>query len=79
MDQSSNSSDPTHAELAARANIGKNVIYFSLTTVGILGLAAILAAVFVGKEDVGAADKRFGLIRDTFTMLLPVLGSPCLA
>jgi hypothetical protein len=75
MDQSSNSSDPTHAELAARANIGKNVIYFSLTTVGILGLAAILAAVFVGKEDVGAADKRFGLIRDTFTMLLPVLGT----
>jgi hypothetical protein len=68
-------SDPTHAELAARANIGKNVIYFALTTVGILGLAAISAAVFVVETDAGAADKKFALIRDTFTMLLPVLGT----
>jgi hypothetical protein len=69
------SSNPTHAELAARANIGQKVIYFSLATVGILGLASIVAAVFVGYKDAGTADKSFALIRDTFTLLLPVLGT----
>jgi len=79
LEPSNTNTDPnsSHAELAARADIGKNVIYFSLATVGILGLAAISAAVFLGDgdKDVGIADKRFALVRDTFTMLLPVLGT----
>jgi len=72
MDSSKTDNDPTRAELAARANIGKNVIYFALTTVGVLGLAAILAALLIRKADPGMADKQVALIRDTFTMLLPV-------
>lgn len=65
--------DVTSADIKARANIGKNVIYFSLTTVGILGLAAILSAALI--DEGNTADKRFAFIRDTFTMLLPVLGT----
>jgi hypothetical protein len=75
LEPTNTNSDPTHAELAARANIGKNVIYFSLATVGILGLAAISAAVFVVEGSNDIATKKFALIRDTFTMLLPVLGT----
>lgn len=67
--------DAARAEITARANIGKNVIYFSLTTVGILGLAAISSVVFVDGSNAEMANKKFSLIRDTFTMLLPVLGT----
>ena len=75
MDSSKTDNDPTRAELAARANIGKNVIYFALTTVGVLGLAAILSALLIGDTITVTADKKVALIRDTFTMLLPVLGT----
>jgi hypothetical protein len=67
--------DPKLSEVSARANIGKNVIYFSLTTVGILGLATILSAILIEDASSETAAKRFALIRDTFTMLLPVLGT----
>ena len=65
--------ESSQANINARANIGKNVIYFSLTTVGLLGLAAIVAACFIGNKEI--AKEQFGLIRDTFTLLLPVLGT----
>lgn len=67
--------DPAHAEILARANIGKNVIYFSLATVGFLGFVTIVCVVMSGVTDTNMADKKFNMVRDTFTMLLPVLGT----
>lgn len=68
------SRDPTQAEMIARANIGKNVIYFSLGTVGALGIAAIVSTYFVSGEP-DKVKEKYNLIRDTFTLLLPVLGT----
>jgi hypothetical protein len=55
-----------------RTVIGKHIIYFSLTVIGILGLAAILVA---GFTDTGEIEKRATLVKDILTSLLPVLGT----
>ncbi|TXI17691.1 MAG: hypothetical protein E6Q62_08510 [Nitrosomonas sp.] len=75
MKEGEENNNATYAEILARANIGKNVIYFSLATVGTLGLAAILTVVLISEADSSLAEKKFNLVRDTFTMLLPVLGT----
>ena len=51
-----------------RAKIGRRIVYFALTVLGLLGLAAIGAASFSKNES-------FGQVKDILGMLLPVLGT----
>lgn len=56
-----------------RAEIGRNVIYFALAVIGILGLAAMLVAAFAADGD--SFTQRTGIVKDTLATLLPVLGT----
>lgn len=60
----------TRADTNERAKIGRNIVYFALSVIGILGLTSILAASF-GK----AGDKSFEQVKDILGILLPVLGT----
>lgn len=75
MTNSQEKNDTDCTEILARAKIGKNVIYFALSIIGFLGLVTIIAVMQVSGSDTAMVDKKFNMVRDTFTMLLPVLGT----
>lgn len=55
----------------ARARIGREVVYFSLLVIGVLGLSEIVATALVPI----AEKERIVLMKDILTALLPVLGT----
>jgi hypothetical protein len=60
----------------ARAKIGRRVVYFSLSVIGLLGLAAIAVAIYApANEEIAKSKQRFDLVKDILTALLPVLGT----
>ncbi|WP_320051749.1 hypothetical protein [uncultured Acetobacteroides sp.] len=75
MALSTQNTNVANTDISTRANIGKNVIYFSLITVSVLGLAVIITVGFADETNTTMVEKKFSLIRDTFTMLLPVFGT----
>ncbi|ARO88259.1 hypothetical protein EBAPG3_010970 [Nitrosospira lacus] len=60
----------TRADANERAKIGKNIVYFALSVIGILGFVSILAASFGT-----AGEKSFTQVKDILGILLPVLGT----
>lgn len=63
-------------DVDARARIGRRVVYFALLVIGILGLAAIVVAIYAPEnEDIAKSKQRFDLVKDILTALLPVLGT----
>lgn len=60
----------TRADTNERAKIGRNIVYFALSVIGILGLTSILAASFGN-----AGEKSFEQVKDILGILLPVLGT----
>ena len=72
---SDNSQTPTkaisEAEAVARSKIGRHVTYFALTIVFLLGLAAIMVALFSKESD----KERFIYVKDILTIILPLVGT----
>lgn len=58
------------ADANERAKIGRNIVYFALVVIGLLGLVAIVTASFAQVKE-----GRFEYVKDILGMLLPVLGT----
>jgi hypothetical protein len=55
-----------------RTKIGKEIIYFALIVIGVLGLASVVVAGFLPSNEI---KDRTALVKDVLTSLLPVLGT----
>lgn len=74
IDGSVNKQKPSKAPVSdaeARERIGRRVVYFALSVIGFLGVAAMVSASIPGSEN----KERFALIKDILAILLPVLGT----
>lgn len=72
MTENQYNNKPPRANSDERAKIGKGIIYFAITVIAILGVAAMLVTGLAPKDEFPL---RANLVKDILTALLPVLGT----
>lgn len=72
MTENQYNNKPPQANSDERAKIGKGIIYFAITVIAILGVAAMLVTGLAPKDEFPL---RANLVKDILTALLPVLGT----
>jgi hypothetical protein len=72
MTENQHNNKPLQANNDERSKIGKGIIYFAITVIAILGVAAMLVTGLAPKDEFPL---RANLVKDILTALLPVLGT----